>query len=71
ESDLYIVTPSIRPTGRRWKVMLKFSLPILTHCLTWLVFISLDGLIYWLIVALSKRLGEMEPLRVPVEIKVK
>ncbi|RXN03268.1 dendritic cell-specific transmembrane [Labeo rohita] len=70
ESDLYIVTPSIRPTGRRWKAMLKFSLPIFTHCLTWLVFISLDGLVYWLIVVLNKRLGEMEPLRVPVGIEV-
>uniref|UniRef100_A0A673II24 Dendrocyte expressed seven transmembrane protein n=1 Tax=Sinocyclocheilus rhinocerous TaxID=307959 RepID=A0A673II24_9TELE len=66
ESELYVVTPSIRPTGRRWKAMIKFSLPILTHCLTWLVFISLDALIYWLIVVLSKRLGELEPLRLPV-----
>uniref|UniRef100_A0A8C1LYW0 Dendrocyte expressed seven transmembrane protein n=1 Tax=Cyprinus carpio TaxID=7962 RepID=A0A8C1LYW0_CYPCA len=63
ESELYTVTPSIRPTGRRWKAMIKFSLPIFTHCLTWLVFISLDALIYWLIVVLSKRLGELEPLR--------
>ncbi|XP_016095708.1 dendritic cell-specific transmembrane protein-like [Sinocyclocheilus grahami] len=70
ESQRYIVTPSIRPTGRRWKAMLKFSLPIFTHCLTWLVFISLDALVYWLIVVLSRRLGELEPLRVPVGIKV-
>lgn len=70
ESECYVVTPSIRPTGRRWKAMIKFSLPIFTHCLTWLVFISLDALIYWLIVVLSKRLGELEPLRVPVGIKV-
>ncbi|KAK9961368.1 hypothetical protein ABG768_009158 [Culter alburnus] len=70
ESEHYIVTPSIRPTGRQWKAMLKFSIPIFTHCLTWLVFISLDGLIYWLIVVLSKRLGELEPLRVPVGIKL-
>nr|XP_021322456.1 dendritic cell-specific transmembrane protein [Danio rerio] len=70
ESERYVVTPSIRPRGRQWKAMLKFSLPIFTHCLTWLVFISLDALIYWLIVVLSKRLGELEPLRVPVGIKV-
>ncbi|CAM4704197.1 unnamed protein product [Leuciscus chuanchicus] len=70
ESERYIVTPSIRPTGRQWKAMLKFSIPIFTHCLTWLVFISLDGLIYWLIVVLSKRLGELEPLHVPVGIKI-
>ncbi|XP_067304156.1 dendritic cell-specific transmembrane protein [Pseudorasbora parva] len=70
ESERYLMTPSIRPTGRQWKAMLKFSIPILTHCLTWLVFISLDGLIYWLIVVLSKRLGELEPLRVPVGIKI-
>ncbi|KAK2902648.1 hypothetical protein Q8A67_007361 [Cirrhinus molitorella] len=70
ESDFYVMTPSFRPTSRRWKAMLKFSLPIFTHCLTWLVFISLDALIYWLIVVLSKRLAEMEPLRVPVGIKV-
>ncbi|KAF4102840.1 hypothetical protein G5714_015723 [Onychostoma macrolepis] len=50
--------------------MIKFSLPIFTHCLTWLVFISLDALIYWLIVVLSKRLGELEPLRVPVGIQI-
>lgn len=70
ESERYVVTPSIRPTGRWWKAMIKFSLPIFTHCLTWLVFISLDALIYWFIVVLSKRLGELEPLRVPVGIKV-
>lgn len=70
ESERYIVTPSIRPTSRQWKAMLKFSIPIFTHCLTWLVFISLDGLIYWLIVVLSKRLGELEPLPVPVGIKL-
>lgn len=70
ELESYIVTPSIRPTGRQWKAMLKFSIPIFTHCLTWLVFISLDGLIYWLIVVLSKRLGELEPLHVPVVIKI-
>lgn len=70
ESERYVVTPSIRPTGRQWKVMLKFSIPIFTHCLTWLVFISLDGLIYWLIVVLNKRLGELEPLHVPVGIKI-
>lgn len=70
ESERYIMTLSIRPTGLQWKAMIKFSLPIFTHCLTWLVFISLDALIYWLIVVLSKRLGELEPLRVPVGIKV-
>lgn len=70
ESECYVVTPSIHLTGRWWKAMIKFSLPIFTHCLTWLVFISLDALIYWLIVVLSKRLGELEPLRVPVGIKV-
>ncbi len=70
ESERYIATLSIRPSGLRWKAMIKFSLPIFTHCLTWLVFISLDALIYWLIVVLSKRLGQLEPLRVPVGIKV-
>ncbi|XP_042629022.1 dendritic cell-specific transmembrane protein [Cyprinus carpio] len=70
ESHRYIVTPSIRPTVRWWKAMLKFSLPIFTHCLTWLVFIGLDSLVYWLIVVLSKRLGELEPLHVPVGIKL-
>ncbi|XP_043117179.1 dendritic cell-specific transmembrane protein [Puntigrus tetrazona] len=70
EAERYVVTPSVRPTARRWRATLKFSLPIFTHCLTWLVFISLDTLIYWLIVVLSKRLGELEPLRVPVGVKV-
>ncbi|XP_051577655.1 dendritic cell-specific transmembrane protein-like [Myxocyprinus asiaticus] len=70
ELESYTVTPSIQMTGQQWKAMLKFSAPIFTHCLTWLVFIGLDGLIYWLLVVLSKRLGELEPLRVPVGIKV-
>uniref|UniRef100_A0A672SVP5 Dendrocyte expressed seven transmembrane protein n=1 Tax=Sinocyclocheilus grahami TaxID=75366 RepID=A0A672SVP5_SINGR len=65
ESQRYIVTPSIRPTGRRWKAMLKFSLPIFTHCLTWLVFISLDALVYWLIVKATLFLG------LPVDENVK
>ncbi|XP_051575664.1 dendritic cell-specific transmembrane protein-like [Myxocyprinus asiaticus] len=70
ELESYTVTPSIWMTGQRWKDMLKFSIPIFTHCLTWLVFIGLDSLIYWLIVVLSKRLGELEPLHVPMGIKV-
>nr|XP_055067112.1 dendritic cell-specific transmembrane protein [Misgurnus anguillicaudatus] len=70
ELKRYVMTPSLSLTAQRWKAMLKFSIPILTHCLTWLVFISLDSFIYWLIVVLSKRLGDLEPLRVPVGIKL-
>lgn len=71
ELKRYIMTPSLSLTAQRWKAMLKFSIPIFTHCLTWLVFISLDSFIYWLIVVLSKRLGDLEPLRVPVEESAK
>lgn len=70
ESRRYVMTPSLGLTAQRWKAMLKFSIPIFTHCLTWLVFIGLDSMIYWLIVVISKRLGDLEPLRVPVGIKL-
>ncbi|XP_056618410.1 dendritic cell-specific transmembrane protein isoform X2 [Triplophysa dalaica] len=70
ESRRYVITPSLGLTAQRWKAMLKFSIPVFTHCLTWLVFIGLDSMIYWLIVVISKRLGDLEPLHVPVGIKL-
>ncbi|TRY55862.1 hypothetical protein DNTS_027374, partial [Danionella cerebrum] len=69
ESACYTETPSILPVAHQWRAMLRFSLPILSHCLTWLLFICLDALVYWLIGVLSKRLGELEPLQVPVGIQ--
>lgn len=71
ESRRYVMTPSLGLTAQRWKAMLKFSIPVFTHCLTWLVFIGLDSMIYWLIVVISKRLGDLKPLRVPVGIKLR
>ncbi|XP_062841258.1 dendritic cell-specific transmembrane protein [Trichomycterus rosablanca] len=70
ESKHYIIVPSTSLTKKEMKAMLKFSIPIVTHSVAWLFFVGLDALVYWIIVVLSNRLSELEPLHVPVLLKV-
>lgn len=69
ESKRYIIVPSARLTKKDLKTMLKFSMSILSHSMAWLFFVLLDALVYWIITVLSKRLGELRPLHVPVLLK--
>lgn len=70
ESKRYIIVPSAHLSKKDVKTMLKFSISIVTHSMAWLFFVGLDALVYWIISVLSKRLGELKPLHVPVLLKV-
>lgn len=70
ESKRYIIVPSAHLTKKDMKTMLKFGISILTHSMAWLFFVGLDALVYWIISVLSKRLEELNPLHVPVLLKV-
>ncbi|KAF7691921.1 dendritic cell-specific transmembrane protein [Silurus meridionalis] len=70
EKKRYILVPSPHLTKKDVKTMLKFSLSIVTHSMTWFFFVGLDALVYWIITVLSKRLEELKPLHVPVLLKV-
>ncbi|XP_076869213.1 dendritic cell-specific transmembrane protein [Brachyhypopomus gauderio] len=71
ESERYIMVPSARITRREAKAMLKFSIPIMTHVMTWMFFIGVDSLLYWVITVLRTRLEELQPLHVPVVLNAK
>lgn len=71
ESKRYTIVPSASLTRKDLKAMLKFCIPIITHSVAWLFFVGLDALVYWIIKVLSNRLSQLEPLHVPVILKVK
>ncbi|KAK1806706.1 hypothetical protein P4O66_005203, partial [Electrophorus voltai] len=71
ESERYIMVPSARFTRREAKTMLKFSFPIITHSMTWMFFIGVDALLYWIITILRRQLEELQPLHVPVVLNEK
>uniref|UniRef100_A0A3Q1GLQ0 Dendrocyte expressed seven transmembrane protein n=1 Tax=Acanthochromis polyacanthus TaxID=80966 RepID=A0A3Q1GLQ0_9TELE len=46
EVKLYTSIYSIRPTGREGKAMLKFGIPVASHFVAWVIFITVDALLY-------------------------
>nr|XP_023666822.1 dendritic cell-specific transmembrane protein [Paramormyrops kingsleyae]XP_023666832.1 dendritic cell-specific transmembrane protein [Paramormyrops kingsleyae]XP_023666842.1 dendritic cell-specific transmembrane protein [Paramormyrops kingsleyae] len=68
EAALYTTIPSLWFTTKEWKAMLKFSLPILTNFLVWVLFMVIDALIYWLIVIIKTHLESLEPFNVPLKV---
>ncbi|CAB1320305.1 unnamed protein product, partial [Coregonus sp. 'balchen'] len=62
EADQFHSIPSTRFTQREGYTILLFLVPVLTHLLPWLLFISLDALLYWLILTINKHLLELEPV---------
>lgn len=71
EEKLYSV-PSIRPTFRDRRAMLKFSLPVASQLLIWVVFVTLDTVSYWFVAVITTKLSELEPfhLRLLMNVKV-
>ncbi|KAL0984917.1 hypothetical protein UPYG_G00150440 [Umbra pygmaea] len=57
-------------TAVEWKNMLKFSLPVFTHCLAWLFFIGVDVLMFWLVEVIRTHLQEVEPFNVPLIMNI-
>ncbi|KAI4891113.1 hypothetical protein NFI96_032863, partial [Prochilodus magdalenae] len=70
ESERYVMVPSAGFRKKEAKAMLKFSIPIVTHSVFWVVFVGVDALLYWVITTLTRRLEELESLHVPVVLTV-
>lgn len=63
EEKLYSVH-SIRPTFRDRRAMLKFSIPVATQFMIWVVFIAMDTLLYWFVAIITTTLSELQPFHV-------
>lgn len=69
EEKLYTV-PSIRPTFRERRAMLKFSIPVVSQFVIWVVFITVDALMYWLVAIITTTLTELEPFHVRLLLNI-
>uniref|UniRef100_A0A673Z6I9 Dendrocyte expressed seven transmembrane protein n=1 Tax=Salmo trutta TaxID=8032 RepID=A0A673Z6I9_SALTR len=49
EARRYITIPSPGLSATEGKAMLKFSFPVFTHCLAWVLFIGVDVLMFWFV----------------------
>lgn len=63
EEKLYSVA-SIRPTFKDRRAMLKFSIPVVSHFVIWVVFLTVDTLVYWFVAIITTKLSELEPFHV-------
>ncbi|XP_061573886.1 dendritic cell-specific transmembrane protein [Cololabis saira] len=71
EEKLYTFIPSARPIHRERKAMLKFATPVVSHFVTWVMFITVDALLYCFVDILTTRLSELEQFHVPLKISFK
>ncbi|KAM4581009.1 dendritic cell-specific transmembrane protein [Odontesthes bonariensis] len=71
EEKLYTSITSPRPTPREGKAVLKFGTPVISHFSAWIIFITVDALLYCLIEIITRRLSELEPFYVPLIISFK
>lgn len=71
EKKLYTPLLSVRPTTKEGKAMLKFGVPVISHFVAWVMFITVDALLYNFVVIVTTRLSELEPLHIPVLMNTK
>ncbi|XP_076592805.1 dendritic cell-specific transmembrane protein [Chaetodon auriga] len=71
EEKLYTTVPSARPTAREGRAMLKFGIPVVSHFVSWVIFITVDALLYCFIDIVTTKLSELEPFHVPLLISIK
>uniref|UniRef100_A0A672HPM6 Dendrocyte expressed seven transmembrane protein n=1 Tax=Salarias fasciatus TaxID=181472 RepID=A0A672HPM6_SALFA len=71
EEKLYTSITSARPTTREGKAMLKFGMPVLSHFVTWVIFITVDALLYCFVDIVTTRLSELKPFHVPLVMSIK
>uniref|UniRef100_A0A8C8C671 Dendritic cell-specific transmembrane protein-like domain-containing protein n=1 Tax=Oncorhynchus tshawytscha TaxID=74940 RepID=A0A8C8C671_ONCTS len=60
EARRYITIPSPRLRATEGKAILKFSFPVFTHCLAWVLFIGVDVLMFWFVEVIRTRLHERD-----------
>uniref|UniRef100_A0A8C4F6R6 Dendrocyte expressed seven transmembrane protein n=1 Tax=Dicentrarchus labrax TaxID=13489 RepID=A0A8C4F6R6_DICLA len=61
EEKLYTTVPSTRPTTREGRAMLKFGVPVVSHVVSWALFITVDALLYCFVDIVTTKLSELEP----------
>uniref|UniRef100_A0A667ZQE0 Dendrocyte expressed seven transmembrane protein n=1 Tax=Myripristis murdjan TaxID=586833 RepID=A0A667ZQE0_9TELE len=66
ESKLYASVPSARPTTQEGRAMLKFGIRILPHFVAWVIFITVDALLYCFVDIVTRKLSELEPFSIPL-----
>ncbi|XP_059195885.1 dendritic cell-specific transmembrane protein [Centropristis striata] len=71
EEKLYTSIPSARPTTREGRAMLKFGVPVVSHVVTWVIFITVDALLYCFVDIVTVKLSELEPFHVPLLMSIK
>ncbi|XP_062421493.1 dendritic cell-specific transmembrane protein [Pungitius pungitius] len=71
EEKMYTAVPSARPTAAEGRAMLKFGVPVVTHLLAWVLFITMDALLYCFVDIVTRRLSELEPFHVPLLMSLK
>ncbi|XP_042280811.1 dendritic cell-specific transmembrane protein [Thunnus maccoyii] len=71
EEKLYASIPSARPTTREGKAVLKFGIPVVSHFVAWVIFITVDALLYYFVDIVTTKLSEMEPFHVPLLLSIK
>uniref|UniRef100_A0A3P8R602 Dendritic cell-specific transmembrane protein-like domain-containing protein n=1 Tax=Astatotilapia calliptera TaxID=8154 RepID=A0A3P8R602_ASTCA len=69
EEQLYTFIPSARPTTREGKAMVKFGIPVVSHFIAWVIFITVDALLYCFVDIVTARLSELEPFHIPLLMK--
>ncbi|XP_022609301.1 dendritic cell-specific transmembrane protein [Seriola dumerili] len=71
EGKLYTAIPSARPTTREGKVVLKFGVSVVVHFVVWVIFITVDALLYCFVDIVTTKLAELEPFHVPLLMSIK
>ncbi|XP_076006396.1 dendritic cell-specific transmembrane protein [Genypterus blacodes] len=71
EDKIYISVPSARPTTKEGKAMLKFGIPVMSHFVAWVIFITVDALLYCFVDIVTRKLTELEPFNVPLIMSIK
>lgn len=71
EEKLYTTIPSARPTTREGRAVLKFGASVAAHFLVWVIFITVDALLYCFVDIVTTKLSGLEPFHVPLLMSVK
>ncbi|XP_069075335.1 dendritic cell-specific transmembrane protein [Pleurodeles waltl] len=68
ERKRYVTIPPLRLTGKEWKRVGLFLLPVFTNVCIWTFIAASDALLYWLILSVTARLQELPVLKVPISL---
>ncbi|XP_034553577.1 dendritic cell-specific transmembrane protein [Notolabrus celidotus] len=71
EEKLYTPVLSACLSAKEGKAMLKFGIPLVSHLVAWVIFISVDAVLYCFVDIVTTKLSELEPFHVPFLMSIK